>query len=359
MDHILGALVSVGNLKWEFSQVVGTEYLKPISLISFTLTDIENNRVRCVAYETMAEHLNTFWSYYADGIVICLLRFWIEVIDGGYRQITNIPGCSEIKFNPLIEPVTTFKTMLKLHKLLRILKSKFMERNNTRILDLTESSKDVEVWAKIQRVWEMKSAPNEIERHLIVSDPKGYRIEMIVHNSLCQKHYFGSFDENQWKVFRRFEVRPCDGFVRNTPHQFQIIFNDRTHVFYGYSLTENPMFVPVPFQQVLQRGFDNTYPIVTSFGTLIESEDDPYEEMFCVPLTQINFKLKDESGCELECEALGEVAKELDMKSWWLSKYEKTFLALRFWRVQYLEEGRVKITNGGPCSKFEFDPTWI
>ncbi|KAG2304358.1 hypothetical protein Bca52824_033009 [Brassica carinata] len=98
---------------------------------------------------------------------------------------------------------------------------------------------------------------------------------------------------------------------------------------------------------------------VTSFGTLIESEEDPYGEMFGVPLTQINFKLKDESGCELECEALGEVAKELDMKSWWPSKYEKTFLALRFWRVQYLEEGRVKITNEGPCSKFEFDPTWI
>lgn len=86
---------------------------------------------------------------------------------------------------------------------------------------------------------------------------------MIVPNSLCQKHYFGSFDENEWKVFRRFEVRPCDGFVRNTPHQFQIIFNDRTQVFYGYSLTENPMFVPVPFQQVLQRGFGNTYPIGT------------------------------------------------------------------------------------------------
>ncbi|KAG2306832.1 hypothetical protein Bca52824_026580 [Brassica carinata] len=82
-------------------------------------------------------------------------------------------------------------------------------------------------------------------------------------------------------------------------------------------MEENPMFVPVPFQQVLQRDFDNTYPIgtqshlvillenllgwVTSFGTLIESEEDPYGEMF----------------------------------------------------------GRVKITNGGPCSKFEFDPTWI
>ncbi|KAG2313823.1 hypothetical protein Bca52824_016945 [Brassica carinata] len=64
-------------------------------------------------------------------------------------------------------------------------------------------------------------------------------------------------------------------------------------------MEENPMFVPVPFQQVLQRDFDNTYPFdllgwVTSFGTLIESEEDPYEEMFCVPLTQINFKLKDE-----------------------------------------------------------------
>ncbi|KAL0713912.1 hypothetical protein Bca4012_020890 [Brassica carinata] len=78
--------------------------------------------------------------------------------------------------------------------------------------------------------------------------------------------------------------------------------------------------------------------------------------MFGVPLTQISFKLKDESGCELECEALGEVAQELDMKSWMLSKYQKTFLTLRFWRVKYLEEERVKITNGGPCSKFEFDP---
>ncbi|KAG2298208.1 hypothetical protein Bca52824_034680 [Brassica carinata] len=266
MKDILGAMVSIGNLKWKFNQVVATDYLKPISLISFTLTDIENNRVRCVAYGNMAEHLNTFWSSYVDDIVICLLRFWkIEVIDGRYRQITNIPRCSEIMFNPLIDSVTTFKTMLKLQKLLRILKPKFMERNNTLISDLTESSKDVEVWEKVLRVWEMKSAPNEIERHLIVSDPK-------------------------------------------------IIFNDRTQLFYGYSLKENPMFVPVPFQQVLQRDFDNTYPIVTSFGTLIESEEDPYGEMFGVPLTQINFKLKDESGCELECEALGEVAKELDMK---------------------------------------------
>ncbi|KAG2323323.1 hypothetical protein Bca52824_016536 [Brassica carinata] len=64
-------------------------------------------------------------------------------------------------------------------------------------------------------------------------------------------------------------------------------------------MEENPIFVPVPFQQVLQRDFDNTYPIdllgwATSFGTLIESEEDPYGEMFGVPLTQINFKLKDE-----------------------------------------------------------------
>lgn len=45
------------------------------------------------------------------------------------------------------------------------------------------------------------------------------------------------------------------------------------------------------------------------------------------------------SGCELECEALGKIAQELDMKSWRLSKYQKTFLALRFWRVEYLDEG--------------------
>ncbi|KAG2330557.1 hypothetical protein Bca52824_001737 [Brassica carinata] len=149
----------------------------------------------------------------------------------------------------------------------------------------------------------MKTAPDEIERHLIVSDLNGCKIEMKVPNSLIEKHYFGSFDENEWKVFRRFQVTPCDGLIMNTPHRFQIKFVDRTQVFYGYSLTENPMFVPVPFQQVLQRGFDNTYLVssgysagwVTSFGTLIESEDDPYEEMFGVPLTQINFKLKDES----------------------------------------------------------------
>lgn len=46
-----------------------------------------------------------------------------------------------------------------------------MERNNTLISDLTETSKDVEVWGKILRVWEMKHAPNETERHLILSDP--------------------------------------------------------------------------------------------------------------------------------------------------------------------------------------------
>ncbi|KAG2307948.1 hypothetical protein Bca52824_027696 [Brassica carinata] len=64
-------------------------------------------------------------------------------------------------------------------------------------------------------------------------------------------------------------------------------------------MEENPMFVSVHFQQVLLRGFDNTYPInlvgwFTSFGTFIESEDDLYEKMFGVPPTQINFKLKDE-----------------------------------------------------------------
>ncbi|KAL0734130.1 hypothetical protein Bca4012_010340 [Brassica carinata] len=126
-----------------------------------------------------------------------------------------------------------------------------MERNNTLILDLSESANDVEVWAKILQVWEMKTSPDEIERHLIMSDPNGW---------------------------------------------------------------------------------------VTSFGTLIEFEDDPYEEMFDVPLTQINFKLMNESGCELEFEALRKLAQELDMKSWMLSKYQKTFLALRFWRVQYLEK---------------------
>ncbi|KAG2298520.1 hypothetical protein Bca52824_034992 [Brassica carinata] len=60
-----------------------------------------------------------------------------------------------------------------------------------------------------------------------------------------------------------------------------------------------------------------------------------------------------------ECKALGKLAQKLYMKSWRLSKYQKTFLALHFWRVQYLDEGRVRITDGGPCSKFEFDPTWI
>ncbi|KAL0696920.1 hypothetical protein Bca4012_064100 [Brassica carinata] len=144
-----------------------------------------------------------------------------------------------------------------------------------------------------------KTAPDEIERHLIVSDLNDCRLEMTVPNSLIEKHYSGSFDENEWKVFRRFQVTPCDGLIRNTPHRFHIIFVDRTQVFYGYSLTENLMFVHVPFQRVLQRGFDNTYPIdllgcVTLFETLIESEDDPYEEMFGVPLNQINFKLKDE-----------------------------------------------------------------
>ncbi|XP_048614867.1 uncharacterized protein LOC125587779 [Brassica napus] len=212
-----------------------------------------------------------------------------------------------------------------------------MERNNTLISDLTESSINVEVWAKILRVWETKTAPNEIERHLIVSDPN---------------------------IFRRFEVTPCDSLIRNTPHEFQIKFSERTQVFFGYSLSENPMFVHVPFRQVLQMNFDNRYPIdllgwVTKFGTLKESEDDPYEEIFGEPITHISFTLKDESVCELECKASGELARELDMKSWMIMKYEKTFLALRFWRVNCIEQGRVMITGGGPCATFEFDPTWI
>ncbi|CAF1930025.1 hypothetical protein Bca4012_072771 [Brassica carinata] len=124
------------------------------------------------------------------------------------------------------------------------------------------------------------------------------------------------------------------------------------------------MFVHVPFRQVLQMNFDNRYPIdllgwVTKFGTLKESEDDPYEEIFGEPITHISFTLKDESVCELECKASGELARELDMKSWMIMKYEKTFLALRFWRVNCIEQGRVMITGGGPCATFEFDPTWI
>ncbi|KAL0697193.1 hypothetical protein Bca4012_064373 [Brassica carinata] len=198
-----------------------------------------------------------------------------------------------------------------------------MERNNTLISDLTESSNDVEVWAKILRVWEMKTAPDEIERHLIVSGPNGCRIEMTVPNSLIEKHYFGSIDENEWK-------KP------------QCLY-----MFLSNKFSKGVSTTPIQSDGLLH------------FVTLIESEDDPYEEMFGIPLTQINFKLKNEIGCELECEALGKLAQELDMKSWRLSKYQKTFLALRFWRVQYFDEGRVRITDRGRCSKFEFDPTWI
>ncbi|CAN6883039.1 unnamed protein product [Brassica oleracea] len=59
------------------------------------------------------------------------------------------------------------------------------------------------------------------------------------------------------------------------------------------------MFVRVPFQQVLQMNFDNTYPIdlfgwFTTFGTLTQYVDDPYEEIFRVHLTKTNFKPVDE-----------------------------------------------------------------
>ncbi|CAN6972482.1 unnamed protein product [Brassica rapa subsp. trilocularis] len=46
--------------------------------------------------------------------------------------------------------------------------------------------------------------------------------------------------------------------------------------------------------------FDNTYPVsilvgwFIAFGTLTQSEDDPYEEIFGIPLTKIIFKLMDE-----------------------------------------------------------------
>ncbi|WZZ44764.1 hypothetical protein YC2023_041023 [Brassica napus] len=45
------------------------------------------------------------------------------------------------------------------------------------------------------------------------------------------------------------------------------------------------MFERVPFQQVLQMNTDNTYPIdlfgrVTTLETLIQSLDDPYEDIF-------------------------------------------------------------------------------
>ncbi|CAN7046144.1 unnamed protein product [Brassica oleracea var. botrytis] len=74
------------------------------------------------------------------------------------------------------------------------------------------------------------------------------------------------------------------------------------------------MFVRVPFQQVLQMNFDNTYPIdlfgwFTTFGTLTQHVDDPYEEIFGVHLTKTNLSRWMKSGCELECEASGQLAR--------------------------------------------------
>ena len=47
------------------------------------------------------------------------------------------------------------------------------------------------------------------------------------------------------------------------------------------------------------------------------------------------------SGCQLKCKTLGQLSRELDMTSWPLSKYHKTFLALGFWRVNYIEQDQI------------------
>ncbi|KAH0892962.1 hypothetical protein HID58_055391 [Brassica napus] len=117
------------------------------------------------------------------------------------------------------------------------------------------------------------------------------------------------------------------------------------------------MFERVPFQQVLQMNTDNTYPIdlfgrVTTLETLIQSLDDPYEDIFgfmCMCTNNIirwNAKFKNS-------------LPEIWIRNWPLSKYHPTFLALRFWRVNYNDQGKVMITDGGQCAKFKFDPTWI
>ncbi|KAG5393415.1 hypothetical protein IGI04_023378 [Brassica rapa subsp. trilocularis] len=77
-----------------------------------------------------------------------------------------------------------------------------MAHNNALILDLSESSNNVEMWAKILRVWETITTHNLKERHLIVTDPNGCRIEITIPNNLIDQHYFGYFDEDQWRIFR-------------------------------------------------------------------------------------------------------------------------------------------------------------
>ena len=104
-----------------------------------------------------------------------------------------------------------------------------MAHNNTLISGLSESSNNVEVWAKRVRVQETITTHNLKERHLIVADPIvsynlslmfffggllckkfhfmimvywGCGIEITIPNNLIDKHCFGYFDEDQWRVFR-------------------------------------------------------------------------------------------------------------------------------------------------------------
>ncbi|KAG2299453.1 hypothetical protein Bca52824_035925 [Brassica carinata] len=222
---------------------------------------------------------------------------------------------------------------------------------------LEPSSETQKIRVKIINIWTLYNSKSGNSIELVLVDSSGTGLHTFIENDLTISFPF------KLAILRTPRTKELTDFSDDVPEKYFIDFDDILDGKYERNLLIGEISISNAFSATKILFDPNTEQadhfrnrIGYFFGTLIESEDDPYEEMFGVPLAQINFKLKDESGCELECEALGEVAQALDMKSWMLSKYQKTFLALHFWRVKYLEEGRVKITNGGPCSKFEFDP---
>ncbi|KAH0934586.1 LOW QUALITY PROTEIN: hypothetical protein HID58_011703 [Brassica napus] len=67
-----------------------------------------------------------------------------------------------------------------------------MAHKNTQISDFSEQSTNVEVWVEIVR--ETTSQLNLKEKHLILGDPNGCKIEVRILYNLMENHYFDYFD---------------------------------------------------------------------------------------------------------------------------------------------------------------------
>ena len=95
-------------------------------------------------------------------------------------------NCSKLSYQTPqsnVKKTYSFSFKKKPQRLFQTLKANLMAHNNALILDLSESSNNVEMWAKILRVWETITTHNLKERHLIVTDPN-------VSYNLCSVFFF-------------------------------------------------------------------------------------------------------------------------------------------------------------------------